>query len=458
MQGGKRLVVGFGFFGLAAAAGAASGASVLLGVAIAGLAASVAGLIVIGSFAVAVVAFSATVDTLTKISTGAISPMGMTTMAYAAGAWGLWLLRPWVPRRALWGVVPFALLAGWGLVSAGLWYRPTVPGLQFLFVLTAFAGLLLICARSSHEGADFADRVGRATGWAAWGAVALYAVSGVFPPALPAVGARSFALYALLGIAWYAAGWRYRARLSLALAVGLVLAVGLSLSRTGLVVGVLLLPLAQFRPNRLSGWIRLVGLAVAGVVVLNFAVNRIAPLRDRFYEGDTSLRVGGVAINATGRTNLWGTTWESYRDSPWIGKGAGSASRLIEERFTGLGHPHEDYLRLLHDFGLVGFVLWVVGYVAMVGACGQAWLRADQAGRRSEARLHLAAVLALVAVAIAMLTDNVIVYAFVMAPLGVLVGTSLGMPLAPRTVPAWGVQGWVPGAEPAVPGVRSVQA
>lgn len=129
--------------------------------------------------------------------------------------------------------------------------------------------------------------------------------------------------------------------------------------------------------------------------------------------------------------NMWETTLDSYRTAPWFGKGAGSVEELIERHYPGLGHPHNDYLRILHDAGLVGFLLWVGGFLALIWKTWRGWLVAapgDPAGR-----VHLAAGLALVAVALGMLTDNVIVYIFVMAPVAVVVGTSLGLLDAPAS-------------------------
>jgi len=63
--------------------------------------------------------------------------------------------------------------------------------------------------------------------------------------------------------------------------------------------------------------------------------------------------------------------------------------------------------------------------VKLAWAVWKAWLVADRRNT-AEAHPHLAALLALIALAGAMVTDNVVVYIFLMAPLGVLVGSSLG--------------------------------
>jgi hypothetical protein len=58
-------------------------------------------------------------------------------------------------------------------------------------------------------------------------------------------------------------------------------------------------------------------------------------------------------------------------------------------------------------------------------ATWRAWARADHEGSE-EALPHLAVFLSLLAWILGMITDNVIAYIFLMAPLGVVVGASLG--------------------------------
>jgi hypothetical protein len=132
---------------------------------------------------------------------------------------------------------------------------------------------------------------------------------------------------------------------------------------------------------------------------------------------------------------MWPLTWHSFLESPWIGKGAGSAGKLVFERTGRLSHPHNDYLRILHDFGLVGLLLWALGFIILVRRTWRAWRHADVSGSQL-AHVHLAAFLALAVVGIDMITSNPIVYIFIMGPLGVLVGSSLGLASIPTTAQA----------------------
>lgn len=105
-----------------------------------------------------------------------------------------------------------------------------------------------------------------------------------------------------------------------------------------------------------------------------------------------------------------------------FGNGPGTASVLISASFRNISHPHNEYLRLFHDFGHVGAVLFVLGLLSLL------WRTASRA-RHSSDPIHWSALLGILAVIAAAFTDNVIIYTFVMIPLGLLVGASLGLPV-----------------------------
>jgi O-antigen ligase len=208
-------------------------------------------------------------------------------------------------------------------------------------------------------------------------------------------------------------------------AIIITLVIGASLSRLALGIALALFPLSQASLGNVFGWLRTILSVVLVVGSSYLAITHIASLHDRFFEGDTRLQVGGAAINVTGREFLWRITLDSWRESPWVGKGAGSAEELVRRVSPDNEHPHNDYLRVLHDYGVVGLGLWLLTIVNLLWATWKAWARASYADN-PEAQPHLAAFLSLVAFAAGMITDNVIVYVFVTAPLGILVGASIG--------------------------------
>jgi O-antigen ligase len=202
----------------------------------------------------------------------------------------------------------------------------------------------------------------------------------------------------------------------------------LSLSRSALAICLLLIPLAWLDRRSISR--RLVALVAVGLLVglYAFASTTFGPLAARFSEPDKS-QIGGVTLSVSGRERFWSATRQSWLVSPWIGRGAGS-SEYLPARYLPAGavytHPHNDYLRILHDYGVVGAGLWVVAFVVLVRRTRRKWWAAVRS--RSQYRAyHLQAVLGMTALSLAMITDNVVVYAYFMAPLGILVGASLGV-------------------------------
>jgi O-antigen ligase len=66
-----------------------------------------------------------------------------------------------------------------------------------------------------------------------------------------------------------------------------------------------------------------------------------------------------------------------------------------------------------------------VAFARLVGTTWGSWVRADAAGE-PEAQIHLAAFLGLIGLAVGMIANNPFGYIFVISPLAVLCGASLG--------------------------------
>ncbi len=382
----------------------------------------------------AIIYLSSLADVPRQLELGPFSGLGMLTAGYACVTWTLWVLRPMV-NKILWrSTFLLGAFLAWGYLSL-VWCPSFNRGLQNLAVMAAFLGAVLISARESYRSRAFAARIPRFIRWSTVVTTALFA-SGLVCAAAGTgamlVGARAFALFALLCVALLLSAWRYGQRGALFWAIVITALMGLSLSRMAFMAALIMFPLAQ-RPSR--GLRESVRLAVwLGVVtaVGYSAVTRVAPLHDRFFKGDLSLRLGDLSLNASGRTAFWKATIDSYAQSPFIGRGAGSSEVLMQATFTDIGHPHNDYLRVLHDYGLVGLALWLSAVATLAWRIGREFVRADRL-HLPEASLHLSALLVLAAVALTMASDNALVYVFVMGPAGALIGASLGAACRPRT-------------------------
>lgn len=378
------------------------------------------------------------VDMPGNLKFGSLSGLALLTIGCGGVAWLLLLARGRLTRTAFAVAVPFVLLVVWGLWTF-TWADnedAVKVGLQNLLVIMAFAGLVLLTARESCRAPDLHAYLGTYLTCATLGAAAIYGglvlTDGLGSDSV--MGPRSFALFALIGLAWHLSGWRYGSRPAMWMAFGILTLIVLSLSRLALVVGVALFPMALLGSRKATQWVRALAWTVIAAGILTVVIERVEPVRERFFEGDLAVRAGGVAINVSGRRVLWEATVASFEESPWIGKGAGSAQVVANSVARGVGHPHSDYLRILHDYGILGMSLWLFGTLRLVLAAWRAWARADAAGDPS-ARVHLATLLSAGAVSAGMITDNTVVYLFVMAPFAILAGTSLGRP-SPRRLQA----------------------
>lgn len=316
----------------------------------------------------------------------------------AGVVWGLWL------------VYALALLLLFGRTTASV---------QNVTIYASFVLTLLVAA---------ARRERALAGWivaaAVVGAVVYLVSVARFGMGTSAVLApRSFAAFAVTGvvcaIAWVRSGNR-RAWWLVAFLLGVIL---LSLSRTALVTGVVLIPLAWFevrRPRSLLAALVLLGSLAGG---LWWSFDQVPAVRERFTGGD-AVTLHGLPVNLEGRGVVWDWVLEDAAGSRWVGHGPGSADDLVATRSRGVvGNPHSDWLRLYHDLGFIGLGLWSVAYVLALRATRKAWLR-------DRHPIHLAAFLALVGTAPLMTTDNVLIYASFMLPVALLVGTSLAAEVA----------------------------
>jgi O-antigen ligase len=240
---------------------------------------------------------------------------------------------------------------------------------------------------------------------------------------------RPFALLGMVLVAWFTGAglagrrWAYWV-------VGLTLVLTLlSLSRSALAAQFALVALARFDLRNFRGWIAASGAVVVTLAVALAAVFLYAPLHHRFFHGDTKT-VGGFSINVTGRDALWSANWGWFKQAPVIGNGAGASDRLTATLPDhGAGHPHNDYLRIMVDFGLVGLALWFAAYLSLVRYTWRRW-KAVRGSRTMDEHIHSAAFLVLIGLALTMIVDNPLIEVSKMGPIAVLVGMSLGLPLA----------------------------
>lgn len=374
---------------------------------------------------------------------GPVSGMGAQTAVEAVLLGTAVVLAGRYPRRLLARALPFGLLLLWAAVRS-LLAPPTFEGAQNALVYLLFgAGLVLSGTLAARDPAGMSVRLARGIGWIQWTALAVLGVHlAVF--GLPRggswhVGPRSLALVMLIPLHWHLARWSAGRARSLALAALWFAAVVATTSRTASAIALVSLAVvvalqAPRRPRRAAAGLG----ALAAAFALAAALVAFAPpFHARFFRGDTSLRVGEYAINASGRVAFWRLMVQSASDAPVAGHGLGSSQGVMADEFLesdNIRHPHNDYLRLWHDLGAVGLGLLLLSLLLWAAVLAREWRRAEGAGHPARV-VHLAALLTLLELALAMATDNVLIYPFFMGAAGIIVGAALGLPAAARLVP-----------------------
>ena len=73
------------------------------------------------------------------------------------------------------------------------------------------------------------------------------------------------------------------------------------------------------------------------------------------------LATSSDAIQTSGRLAAWELLVDGIADQPMVGHGANASEAYLVENFSEeFAHPHNDYLRLLFDYGIAGLMLFVV--------------------------------------------------------------------------------------------------
>ena len=381
-------------------------------------------------------AWACVIDLPTRITIGSISASALMTL----GAFLLTLFmtpafflarrsppptrsgrQPFLTNRFRVSAVPWPLACFLAWAGLSLVANMTAEGLQNVAVYGMFAGSIIAVATSSTAGTALrTQRILVSIGWLA----SIIEIVGLAKPEYALYNARSFALTALIIMAATIPD-RSRARAVRLLPYVLFLIIALGLSRSALAAAGVVLTFVVLRGNQSTRLLRGLGLNALALASLWWLAQHYQPLRDRFLVGDAGYQVNGVAFNTSGRSEIWrGVLRSIHQGDSWLGQGAGSAASYVARTFVTVTQPHNEYLRLWHDFGLIGLGLFVVGYLMLA-------IRAMSFARRStgdDARVHWSAFLGLIVVALVAVTDNVFIYPFVMIPLGVMVGLSVANP------------------------------
>jgi len=130
-----------------------------------------------------------------------------------------------------------------------------------------------------------------------------------------------------------------------------------------------------------------------------------------FYSGQGNIkdvRFGNPNLFTAGRSRLWDFMLEEVKVKPIWGYGANASEEFVlSVTFGTLTHPHNDWLRLLYDYGFVGISVFVFCLVAQVIHLLR---RAKNVSGESRILLYAGAS-SFLPFALLMFTDNILLYA-----------------------------------------------
>lgn len=122
-------------------------------------------------------------------------------------------------------------------------------------------------------------------------------------------------------------------------------------------------------------------------------------------------------LNTSGRVRIWEALLDEIEQYPIFGLGHGSVNPVLvrhdeEDWRTGEDQSHNDYLKILFNTGIVGFVMFIVIIRTILGCRPR--LVIDQYGTTSD--LDKTIFLYTIVFLLVMITDNILVYHFFIYP------------------------------------------
>lgn len=180
----------------------------------------------------------------------------------------------------------------------------------------------------------------------------------------------------------------------------------IAMTRTGMAVAGLTYA-ATFAPLRWSRRLALVGIIGVLAIVL-FNTERVQ--KKMFFSGQgtlTDLSLDNPDFRTTGRTTMWDAMIPEIEKNPLLGHGANATEPLVSLLTGGLVHPHNDWLRLLYDYGYVGTLIFIFCLIVQV-------LHALARAKRSssaEKTIFYAGASSFLVFIVFMFTDNIVLYA-----------------------------------------------
>ncbi|MBN1439873.1 MAG: O-antigen ligase family protein, partial [Anaerolineales bacterium] len=234
---------------------------------------------------------------------------------------------------------------------------------------------------------------------------------------------RGTALYLLIVLTLALSRRQYAADIAEKRRMGIVALMALAilfftLSRMAGFTALVLLALAFVKPHRAGRAL----LGVAAAALLGAAIVLSVPfLQDRFFSNPSADIWSTLSsLRLAGRDLSWRVTFENALRSPLVGWGPGSA-RLTVATFHKAAdvtefQPHNEYLQVFHDTGIIGLGLLLAGYVPLLFRFHKEWKKNHLLKNEPRAMRNMAAFFSLIAILLPSVTSNPMHFAFITEP------------------------------------------
>lgn len=179
------------------------------------------------------------------------------------------------------------------------------------------------------------------------------------------------------------------------------------------------------------------GILLLGVLVLFPTESGQSLVFRRSYRGtlEDALTMDPAIVSSGGRLVTWPAYVEAIREGDILfGRGGVESSYFGVDEFGGLAHPHNEYIRLLFDYGVVGAVLYLSPMIYLIVLC----YRHRRFGSPDVQWLWQVGWLGMVTLILLAITGNAFVYgAFIGNMLFATIGGAMS---ASMSVPDWELQ------------------
>lgn len=179
----------------------------------------------------------------------------------------------------------------------------------------------------------------------------------------------------------------------------------IALTRMGIVVSGLTIVLT-LAPLKFSKRVTIMALIFALLIGIFFTKRMQHKM---FYSGGgtiSNLSLKNPDLATFGRVNIWFSMISEINKSPILGHGANSSQQFVEN-IGPVGHPHNDWLRLLFEYGYLGTGIFILCLLRQIGNA----LNLVKGSDREARILFYAGASSVISLCLFMFTDNIILYA-----------------------------------------------